>query len=75
MVLPLMVYTPSAPDRCRNGHVYQPYRVLVGFRHCSCSGASVGGGHRTYACRVEGCADRIVWGCVDETKLSDYRPR
>lgn len=67
-----MVYTPSAPDKCGNGHRFGPNLVLVGFRHCSCPGASVGGGHRTYRCRV--CNDVTLWGCVDETKHSNYQP-
>lgn len=62
------------PTHCRNGHAFGPWKVTVGFRHCECAGA-VGGGHRSYRCRAEGCSDLIIWRCVDETKLSDYRPR
>jgi hypothetical protein len=61
------------PTQCRSGHVYAPYRVLVGFHHCRCAGA-VGGGHLTYRCRVEGCGDIRYVGCVDETLRANYRP-
>lgn len=69
----VVVYTPDAPDRCRNGHVYRPDRVLVGYRHCRCSGAEFGG-HVSYLCRVEDCGDMILVGCVDRERVVDYQP-
>lgn len=66
------MYKPSAPKECGNGHRLGPGKVVVAFRHCSCTGAGVGGGHITYRCRV--CDHVTAWGCVDETKRSDYQP-
>lgn len=62
------------PTHCRNGHEYAPYKVVVGFRHCGCEGARETGGHISYKCLVEGCEDRLLHGCVDQGKSSDYRP-
>jgi hypothetical protein len=62
------------PTQCGNGHVYQPGKVKVGFRHCGCAGAQETGGHHSYRCLIEGCGDVILVGCENQERLADYRP-
>lgn len=73
------VYTDANPPRtCGNGHRFGPNRVLLSFLLCRCDAVppedrGVGGGHRTWMCRVCGHVT-FSDGHVDDNALDAPPP-